>query len=202
MIQAWDLQVILALRSCHQDAAVWAAWLFATIAWKGILFWSLAALLFVIGRRSFALQLALATFIGTIEVGLLKGIVARPRPGSDFTANALPELLSTQHSFPSGHTLVAAAAAFVIAARCPKWAGALVWLFVALVGVARVYQGMHWMTDVFGSIALGAAGGYVAVKLSKLPWLARIGKEQEPIVLLPTSWKAQTDSETRELVKR
>ena len=113
-IQAWDVYVLTALRSCHDQWAVWLAWAFATAAWKGFFFWGVAALLLIIGRRLFAVQLAGSLLLGSLLVSALKGVVARPRPDlySSIQLNIpMPELLSTQHSFPSGHTLLAAAAA-------------------------------------------------------------------------------------------
>ncbi len=113
-----------------------------------------------------ACQLALALLIGSLDVALLKGWVLRPRPDL-YAAQQLnipmPELLSTSHSFPSGHTLVAAAAAVIFAATLRDWRAIVFFLFVIFVGVSRIYQGFHWPTDIIGSIVLGVVAGLLAL---------------------------------------
>lgn len=87
-------------------------------------------------------------------------LIARPRPPtSDWAVDA------GGLSFPSGHTSDAALAAGLIAwlvvrrfARAPRW---LVW-FIAVayaltIAWTRVYLGVHWLTDVLGSLAFVTA---------------------------------------------
>jgi membrane-associated phospholipid phosphatase len=96
----------------------------------------------------------------------------RPRPDL-YAARELnipmPELLPTQHSFPSGHTLLAAAIMMVLLYRYRDWRAWGSVVFVFLVGLARVYQGMHWPSDIVGSVILGVVAGILAVKVSDLP---------------------------------
>lgn len=87
-------------------------------------------------------------------------LIARPRPPvADWAVDA------GGLSFPSGHTSDAALAAGLIAwlvvrrfSRPPRW---LVWLIAAayalLIAWTRVYLGVHWPTDVLGSLAFVAA---------------------------------------------
>lgn len=102
-----------------------------------------------------ALTLAGATLTST----LIKLLVARPRPDTGALVRALG------YGFPSGHSTAAAAgwlsAALVlgwltrsVALRVSLGAGAAV--VVTLVGVSRVYLGVHQPTDVLGGWALGA----------------------------------------------
>jgi undecaprenyl-diphosphatase len=86
--------------------------------------------------------------------------VGRPRP-------AVPRLDGSpvDSSFPSGHA--AAATCYAAMAVVVFWhTRARVWRTVAvvlavlvpvIVGVARMYRGMHHLTDVAGGIVLGAA---------------------------------------------
>jgi undecaprenyl-diphosphatase len=62
-------------------------------------------------------------------------------------------------AFPSSHvvTIAACAVGLGLAAR---WAGALGWLYAALVGYGRLYQGKHWPSDVLGSLLLVALLGW------------------------------------------
>jgi undecaprenyl-diphosphatase len=117
------------------------------------------------------MQVALALLIATVEIGALKGIIARPRPDlyvSQHLHIPMPELLTTAHSFPSGHVTLAAAAVYVLAAACGAWVSAISWLFVVLVGIARVYQGLHWPSDIVGSIMLGIIAGILAQRIIRI----------------------------------
>jgi membrane-associated phospholipid phosphatase len=90
----------------------------------------------------------------------IKALVGRHRPDlfPPLTAESGP-------SFPSGHTLASVAfygmCAFLIARAVHGWArlwvslGAVV--MVAAVAYSRVYLGVHYPTDVLGSLILGAA---------------------------------------------
>jgi undecaprenyl-diphosphatase len=87
---------------------------------------------------------------------LAKALVDRPRPTgtSDIGFN----------SFPSGHTtyaMVICGCIFFLAPRVLKWPVAarviqvLSVLFVALMGVSRVFLKAHWPSDVLGGLVLG-----------------------------------------------
>lgn len=116
----------------------------------------------VVGRRLRSWQpllyLAIALGGSTALAQLIKLLVARPRP-EDGLVDALG------YSFPSGHSTAAAAGwltiALVLSMLTDRWgarvtmvAGAVT--IALLVGVSRVYLGVHEPTDVLGGWALGA----------------------------------------------
>lgn len=180
-IQAWDLMVLSYMRSFKDPALLWLAWAASTIAWKGWLAWGTIAVAWLWGKRHFAIQLSLALLVCIVAGLSMKGVIARPRPdlyASQQLNIPMAELLTTQHSFPSGHTLLAAAFAFVVIRHFRDWRAWAAVMLVAAVGAARVYQGMHWPTDIIGSIILGCAAGAVAAPMCKLPIIRLLAQDK------------------------
>lgn len=96
---------------------------------------------------------------------LLKPLVKRPRPYDTietltFLSKKLPDF-----SFPSGHTAAATAVCGVIYFICPKKYGIPAILFAILVGISRLYLGVHYPTDVFVGFAIGFLSSYIASKI-------------------------------------
>ena len=88
---------------------------------------------------------------------LTKALVDRPRPGGTVDMGV--------NSFPSGHTtyaMVICSCVFFLAPRVLKWPVAvritqiLMVLFIALMGISRVFLEAHWPSDVLGGLLLGA----------------------------------------------
>jgi undecaprenyl-diphosphatase len=108
------------------------------------------------------LGLLAAAYVGAdLAFNAVKELVGRPRPpaGILLTPVAGP-------GFPSGHAVQAVAVygmlAALTAAASPRWsrkvaAWAAALVIVGTVAVSRLYLGTHWLTDVLGGLALGAA---------------------------------------------
>ncbi len=115
-----------------------------------------AAWLWWRGRRD------LAVWLAVVEVGCLslnyfvKKLLGRPRP----------ELWERRgwfgwDAYPSGHVMASTAVLFTIAfilhhERGWRWPFLVAGLFPPVIGYSRMYDGVHWPTDIIGGAIVGA----------------------------------------------
>jgi undecaprenyl-diphosphatase len=74
---------------------------------------------------------------------------------------------SADNSFPSDHTTVAFGAAGAIL-LWKRVVGAVVLIAGALIGIARIYVGVHWPSDILGAAAIGLIVGLSLARLAPL----------------------------------
>lgn len=135
-----------------------AGWFWITMGIV-LLLWGIRNRKFV--RYGLALLLCLGTTALICNV-ILKPLVGRIRP---YDLLGFPILVPplADFSFPSGHTSSSFAAATAIYAMNRKW-GIAAYLFAGLMGISRLYLGVHFPTDVLA----GAVIGFVMAKLTLL----------------------------------
>ncbi len=102
---------------------------------------------------------------GALAVILSRGLVTEiirffyhhPRPFDVF--GFTPLVAESGSSFPSGHAAFLFALAVKVFYLNRKWG---TWFFAMsfLVGIARIYAGVHWPADILGGIIVGLASGY------------------------------------------
>ncbi|MET0363218.1 MAG: phosphatase PAP2 family protein [Sphingobium sp.] len=139
----------------------------------GIMVALVAGFLFVTGRRGTALFLALQVTAGCSLVTIVKSIVDRGRP------DVVDHLVTFRNaSFPSGHAadsaIVYLSLAMLVAGSAPKLGVRLYVMISAiiltvLIGVSRVYLGVHWPSDVVAGWAIGSGWALIAALLAQ--WL-------------------------------
>ncbi len=119
----------------------------------------LCCLLWCLGKR-LGLRVAFASIIGIGVNQSLKVLCCVPRPWVRWPdgVHPVPSAIegASGYSFPSGHTAEAAAAYGGLAMAAGKrWQKALCWVVVAVVGISRLYLGVHTPTDVLTSLVIG-----------------------------------------------
>lgn len=111
-------------------------------------------------RRREAMTFAAGVLMATISSDIFKAFYSRPRP-----AYAIYSILPTSHSFPSGHSTSSTATYFLLAIVIARLEArfsvkVLAFGFAALlsilIGISRVYLGVHWPSDVLAGWCLGA----------------------------------------------
>ncbi len=120
-----------------------------------------AGFLWLHGKRAMLVLLLISILGGVFLSFGLKGLIGRPRP------SAVPHLaVVSTASFPSGHAFMSAVVYLtlgsLLAAMLPRRALKLYVIFVSLtltclIGISRVYLGVHYPTDVLA----GWTGGLV-----------------------------------------
>lgn len=182
-IQNWDLHTLLWIADFELPILMGFAFVLSACSWKGALVWASNFILFLKGRKAISIQVFLALFLSIVAGVSLKGVIARPRPdmvAAQMMNIPMPDILTSYHSFPSGHVLLPAAVAVVITFHFRNhWLTWASWAFPLLVGWARIYQRLHWPTDIIGSILFGVPFGVAAVWLANKTFLARyIGSDE------------------------
>jgi undecaprenyl-diphosphatase len=122
------------------------------MSWLGTwgLVWILLAAL--LGRRApVVVQVAIAVGIAELTAVVLHALVPRHRPYEHQLGRH-----EHGHSFPSGHTLTAFAGATMLALWVPRYRAPLLAL-ASLIALSRLYNGVHYPSDVVAGAALGVA---------------------------------------------
>ena len=123
---------------------------------RGVLWWTLAAVLAVTRRRRAAARGLASLLVASALTNLIaKQVFGGDRPllADVPIARHLPKPPITP-SFPSGHSASAAAFAAGVALERPKIGAAIAPVALG-VGYSRLHTGAHWLSDVVGGLALG-----------------------------------------------
>ena len=162
-----DGQLLVAIQGLHM------AWLdpvisFYTKLGDAGLLWialSLAMLFHKPTRKAGALALG-AMILGLIVTNLtIKPLISRPRPWLDWPI--IPLVTEKDpNSFPSGHTCAAFAAAMVWVRTLPQKRDRVIAAVMAvLMGLSRLYVGVHYPSDVLAGAVIGALCAWVIWKV-------------------------------------
>ena len=186
--RAFDEAVLRALRSPTNPADPLGPWWVETAlrdltslgstAVLTLITLSAIGYLLIDGKRAAAVFVLLSIGGGTVVSTLLKNVIARPRP--ELVAH-LVEVRTL--SFPSGHAMLSAVTFLTLGAllarlqsrrRLKAYLLTVAVFLSLLVGISRVYLGVHWPTDVLAGWCVGAAWAMLCWLLAL--WLQRRGQ--------------------------
>lgn len=113
-----------------------------------------------------------AMLIGLVVVNFtIKPLVSRPRPWlvMENFVNLVPE--KDPNSFPSGHTNSAFAFALAVCVAAPKrWMKITAVCMAAVMGLSRLYVGVHFPSDVLAGAVIGSLCGLAGAWVVKTVW--------------------------------
>ncbi|AMJ63298.1 phosphatase PAP2 family protein [Bosea sp. PAMC 26642] len=126
-----------------------------------------------------AIGLAVSVLAATAVSTGLKILVGRQRPDIvEHTALTFTASFPSGHAFLSAVTLLSIAGFIGLASQrkdITRLCMILAWTMIVLIGVSRIYLGVHWPTDVIAGWCLGIAWSSVAIA-----WLGRKMAAAEP----------------------
>lgn len=172
-----DLSISQAIQ---QFNPVWFDFLMRFLSALGNDFWPIILTLFIgliyagLGKKINMLLIGFSTLGSGVLAYMFKILVDRPRPDDELIFHLTKPLESA--SFPSGHVLFAIGLFgflfFLIYEEMKEsWVKnfLLVVLLSAIIlmGVSRIYLGMHWFSDVLGSYLVGTIWIYFMIYLYK-----------------------------------
>jgi len=166
---AFDTKILRALRSAANPAKpIGPEWVESMLfdltalggpAVLGLVVLAVVGFLLLQGRRRTAVAVMLTCFSGELLASAMKHAFNRPRPS---VVPALRQVWST--SFPSGHAMESAIVYLTLGAVLMRVANrsvtkvyclAVAVLLTAVVGVSRIWLGVHYPTDVLGGWMIG-----------------------------------------------
>jgi membrane-associated phospholipid phosphatase len=119
----------------------------------------------------------LAVFFADGTGNVMKHLVARPRPCEVLPNIHLLAACGSSYSMPSNHAVNTFAFAMVFWLSRRDWGSLIMVLTAALVGISRIYAGVHYPFDVAVGVLLGSACAWIVIRLVR--WAKEIYRKSD-----------------------
>lgn len=111
----------------------------------------IALIIYIIKKRGYLLLIPVNSIFSVVSNNLIKFLIKRPRP------NVLRLVTETNYSYPSGHAMISVLFYGTIMTllnrnniKYRKIINIILMLIILLVGVSRIYLGVHYASDIIG----------------------------------------------------
>ncbi|MGN1206348.1 MAG: phosphatase PAP2 family protein [Eubacterium sp.] len=166
MIEVFDRSILEWFQMIHNDIATAFLSVLTKLGEAGIL-WIIVSLLMLIGlkeKKYGVIVLLSLLFCLIFGNGLLKNLVARPRPCHQVHIYKMLIPIPKDYSFPSGHTFSSVAATICIWHWNHKY-GIAAGVVAVLMMFSRMYFYVHYPTDILAGIVLGTVLALLSIHI-------------------------------------
>jgi undecaprenyl-diphosphatase len=156
-INAWDMGVFLSVFRDRESAVMARCMRAVSATGDGYLYPLIVAGLFVCApaqAMSFLISACVAFALELPAYRIVKQKIKRNRPYQSMPNIHNRVIPADQFSFPSGHTAAACVMAVLLGHFFP-WATVSAYVWVLLIGMSRVYLGVHYPSDILAGMVLG-----------------------------------------------
>jgi undecaprenyl-diphosphatase len=171
----WEFGLLYAMQQIHSPVLDWIMTVLSDLGNAGIFWIALSLVLTVSPKyRRTGIQM-MVSIVVTFIIGnlILKNIVMRARPCQIDTTVALLVHIPSDYSFPSGHSMNGFATSVALCYNDKKF-GIPAVILAALIAFSRLYNFVHFPTDVlFGAILGSVVAIAVCVIFQKKHWLEK-----------------------------
>ncbi|MEI6478253.1 MAG: phosphatase PAP2 family protein [bacterium] len=112
------------------------------------------------GTKKAVMLAVMSALLGTALKSVINVVWARPRPFITHTDLVAMTFKVDAASFPSGHTMLAFALAFSLVFSGYKKSGWCAVILAVLVGLGRIFSGVHYPSDVLAGAVIGVAAAW------------------------------------------